>query len=478
MSKNKLLLLSIPTSAIVAVLVYLLMGQGSSYLNALPQDVVAVARLNVADFVDGLDFNEAERKQLLVRCAQVDDVSELGLDLRRPIYGFASQKGDFGVVAAVADDDALSRLCKNYSEKGQVSEIVRQRGYNWTVVKGQWLLAFDSKKALMMGPAVGDAQDQLRSEMVRLLSQDSDESGEGKPLFKRLKSGEALTAVMSPEPELLPSPVRSLLGYFGVHSAADALLSLSLEFDDEELEVKADVLAESDETKDVLREMESALRPLKGQLARYASATPPIWLTANVQGRVLLDKLRQTSARGLLVAFNLVVDADRIVESFDGDLAVELSQIPSSLDLSALSNVSLTAKVASTDFLSKSSSWGNAWIDVEKLSDKAFRLNWETAPLYFGVEDDVFYLGAHPLAAGSSNAHLADEADDIAGKRFFATAEVPALLSPLGPKKNLLPSVVCRLEHLDVAMEKPGEFSLRVTAPKGTNLAKEIFLAP
>ena len=478
MSKNKLLLLSIPLAAIAAQLVYMLMGSGSdSYLCALPKDATAIARLDVAEFVDELDFSEAERKQLLWRCAQVDEVSDIGLDLRRPLYGFATQKGDFGVVAAVADDDAFARLCKSYYEKGMATETVRQRGYYWTVVQGQWVLAFDSKKALLMGPAVGAGQEQVRTEMARLLSQDRDESGEQQTLFQHLKAGEALTAVVTPE--LVPSHVHAFLRPFGIHPADGALLSLSLDFDDEEADLQADVLAESAEAKAALKQTGTLFRPLKGQLLRFISSSSPLWLTANVQGSVLLDRIRQTSARGLLVALNMVLDADRIIESFDGDIAVEMSRLPSSLsDLSALAEVSLTAKIASSDFLRNSSSWGNAWINVERLSDQTFRLNWESAPLFFGVEDDVFYMGARPLPSRTSNAHPTDVIDDLSDKRFYAIADLQALMQIMGLEHRALPPIVRQMERLDVMMGEPGNFSLRFTAPKGTNIAKEVFLAP
>ena len=182
MNKTKVYLLSAIGVTVVAMLVtfFVLRPSGDTYANALPSDATAIARLNTKSFLNAARLTTRDLLRLMhhSRKAQTNgEVKSLGIDLKRPLYAFSSASGYFGILAAVDKADELAAYLEEEHATGRASEVIRQRGYSWAVVTQQWLLAYDDERVLMMGPAVGAAQDQLRTEMVGLLEQGSNNSG-------------------------------------------------------------------------------------------------------------------------------------------------------------------------------------------------------------------------------------------------------------------------------------------------------------
>ena len=265
-----------------------------------------------------------------------------------------------------------------------------------------------------------------------------------------------------------------------VASKDDALLRLTLETDDNELELEADVLAESEDAKAELKRMDDLLRPIKGSLTDYAHTENVAWIALNVEGATLLDALRSNNAvRTALLALNLAFDLDRIIRSVDGDVALELTNVSSFLGNFGVDNplrgLYVTAKVENTDFLSDASTWGNNLFGVQALTQQDFALNLGATSYYFGVQDRTFYLGATQGLTNEQNDYLQRKHSDIKGNRFFATFAIPSLVNQLGSKTSL-PSVLSSFERVNIVMENAGDLKLELVAPNGTNIVRELIL--
>ena len=182
---------------IVAAVLFLWSRRRVIHGSVIPKDAVAIARLDIVHLFDKADFTLEEQLQLLQRyMSDADDETDLGIDLKKPIYGFATKDGNFGAVAALSDDDDFEDFCEELQESGQASEITKQRGLSWAVVARQWLLCFDDDRALVMGPAIGADQDRLRGQMAELMKQNPLQSAIHTELFHRLDGNvEPLSAV-------------------------------------------------------------------------------------------------------------------------------------------------------------------------------------------------------------------------------------------------------------------------------------------
>ena len=481
--KKKLLIITASgifvTLVTIAATFVALRGSSEAYVRTIPYNATAIARLDLRSFLSDADLSLQDVISLLRRSHESDDAKKVGVNMKRPVYAFISAAGNVGLAAAVSDEDDLEDFCESWHREGHASEIVEQRGYSWVVIEQQWLLAFDSKKALMMGPSIGAGQEQLRTEMMQLLEQKEKDSGMESSLFAALsKDDEPLAAVVAPE--ILPSAARRELRRMKVASKDDALLRLTLETDDNELELEADVLAESEDAKAELKRMDDLLRPIKGSLTDYAHTENVAWIALNVEGATLLDALRSNNAvRTALLALNLAFDLDRIIRSVDGDVALELTNVSSFLGNFGVDNplrgLYVTAKVENTDFLSDASTWGNNLFGVQALTQQDFALNLGATSYYFGVQDRTFYLGATQGLTNEQNDYLQRKHSDIKGNRFFATFAIPSLVNQLGSKTSL-PSVLSSFERVNIVMENAGDLKLELVAPNGTNIVRELIL--
>lgn len=484
MNKSKILLITaiavVLTLTVMAVTFFALRNSGDAYANCLPYDATSIARFDAKSFLSAAKLGPKDLLDLLRRTRESQDtngVKSLGIDVKRPIYAFSSATGNFGLVAAMDDIDDFEAFLEEESRVGRATEITRQRGFSWATVGEQWLIVFDKEKVLAMGPAVGSAQDQLRNEMARLMEQERKDSGLQSALYEELKkSDEPLAAVIAPE--LLPKGSQSFLSKFNVSSKNDALLRLSLETDDNELELDADIIAKSPAVKDYLDKINHLMRPIKGSQLNYAHADNVAWMALNVQGSELLDVLRSDqTVRTALIALNLVLDLDRIIRAIDGDVALELT----TTDLFNKSDIEikdlyLTADVANSDFLSDASTWGNQLIGVQALTQQDFAVNLGTSSVYFGVDKNTLYIGGERGLTKGGNAYLDDERSDIRDSRFYATVALPQVISQLGADAGM-PAAFRQFQRLVFEMEDAGEFKLKLVAPRGMNIARELILA-
>ena len=471
-TKSKFFLLGIIVAAAVAVGAYFIFrGSPMAYLNALPQDAVALVRFDAKAVLEEADLTQEECSRLFQKLAYSDEENaQIGIDLSRPVYGFAAQKDNFGLLAAVSSEGDLTQWCERLAAKGHASEVLHQRGYSWVVLEQNWLMAFDHHKALVMGPAVGEAQYQLRTVIASLMDQDRENSAMETELYTALNTkDEALVAVL--KPEILPDDVQQSLQSLKLAAATEGLYLLTLDTDDNEMELEAELVSEDEAVKKELQSVNDFLRPITGDLAKYAQNNHAAWCAANVQGDKVLKLLRSNpSVRTALIMLNMIVDADRMIQAIDGDVVVELTTAKATPDSDGVNfnfdfqNANLLAQMANSDFLGDASAWGNSLWDVKALSATDFVVNMET-PFYFGMKDKVFYLsGTKGLSAGN-NDYLREKRSDIKGARFFATINLAVVpLEPLTAWAQKFGD----LERLDMTMKQAGELSFKLKAAEGT----------
>ena len=482
MDKKKLILLTsgaiIITLVAIAITFFALRKSNKAYLNALPQDALALARLDVKTLLDEAKLTKEETAEILQRYSLPEgNATDIGLDLARPVYGFAAKDGNFGLLAAVADADDFTAWCEGMAAKGRASAVTRQRGYSWVVVEEKWLMAFDDDKAVAMGPAVGAAQDQLRTVIAQLMQQGNDESALGTELYKLLDTkDEPLVAAV--KPELLPKDVLGAMRSINLKSSAQGLYRLTIEPDDNELEVDVDIVSDDEEVKTELKKLNALMRPIDGRLTDNVHANNALWLAFNTKGEELLKLLRSNaSVRTTLLTLNLVVDVDRMIEAIDGDVALEVTSVQATPESDNVrlnfdfKDARLTAQVANTDFLSGASSWGNSFIGVKALSPTEYVVNIEPTPIHFGVKDKTFYIGSERGLVTEGNAYLREQRSDIQGARLYATLNLSSI--PLEPI-SILSKIYPDLNRLDVKMKEAGEFSFTLKASENTNILRSL----
>lgn len=484
MTKQKYFLYSIPVIIVAAVAAYFIFSRSSdAYLKMLPKDATALARFDVRELIDDADLSATDLYRLVTTSNDTPESAPLGIDMQRPIYAFVTGSGNMGLAAAVSDIDDLHQRLDDMQARGKASERSQQRGYEWVVLDGQWLMAFDSEKALAMGPAVGAAQDALRAEMATLLAQKRKDSAAETQLFAILQdSDEPLAAVVAPE--IIPSEGRKALYHLGIRSQSDALLLLTLGTDGNELELNAKILAQTDGVKEKMLQLNKALRPLTAKNIENTHANNVAWMAMNIEGKSIVTFLRsRTSTRTALIALNIILDLDQILQAIDGDIALELMSpvsVARGLNLSDIQDFCLTAELSNTDFMRFSSRWGNDYIRVNALSTDDLSIHISDAELFFGAKDKHLYFSNAQGLPAEGNAYLREQRDDIDDCRFYATFFAPALISALVSEAATngldisLPLALQQFQRLNIMMKEAGELHLSLIAPEGLNIAREL----
>ena len=471
---KKLLYIAVPLVAALGVGTFFLFGrQSDAYLNALPADVQALARLDVPAMADDAQLSLADVANIVSPSAA--EKADLGVDFLRPLFAFAASTGNFGLVASLADEKVFTSTCEKLHAEGRASAVAHQRGYSWVVLKEQWVCAFDGKRALVMGPAIGSAQDQLRTEMARLLSQKKGQSGRETAFFKRLASSSG-AAVAMVGPELLPVKASKLLGKADIHSHDDALLRLSLNARNNTIQIDANVEPLTAEVEKQMEHLGDLFRPIRGELLPFCHSNTTAWIGMNVKGEELLKLLRsQKSARTALMAMNMALDFDHILSSVDGDVALEFTPdfkfSPKNLVSFKFHGVNFLASLSDSSCFDGSSAWGNSFVDVSKLGTLDFALDVASERYFLGSQDNILYLGSQHGLSRDGNVQIA--AGNIAGTRLYATFGIPQLVR-LASGLTSVPHALRRFERATLELDKDNVAHLRMIAPEGTQIVKEL----
>ncbi len=477
MNKTKAALIALPLIAAIGLGAYYFVSRSqTAYLNALPSDLKALARFDLLTFADEADLEISDFVDF-VRHARSSEKSETGIDFSRPLYAFAAESGNFGMVAAIADDDDFTALCEELHAEGRASAIARQRGYSWVTLLDRWLCAFDGSRALVMGPVASSAQDQLRVEMVRLLEQNKDYSGQTTLFFSQLakKSGAAVAMI---GPELFPPRLRLFFYKLRIASHNDGMVSLQLSTRANELFLDAVLEPLTDETKSEVTQMFDKLRPIKGELIGNAHSDNSCWLGLNIEGSRLLKFMRTSkSLRSALAAMNLAIDLDNIISAIDGDVAFEFtpdfSPSPHNLVSFNFHGFYLAARLRDTSCFDGAAAWGNSFVDVQSLGPLDYSLSLASERYYLGAADNILYLGSQQGLTTEGNSLLQAQQATIAGSRFYATFSMPQLVK-LAVGLTTVPSPLRKFERVTLSVDSDNAAHLRLSAPSGIHIAKEL----
>ena len=444
----------------VGIGAFLLIGSNrDAYLNTLPHDVQAIGRFDVGRFFMEAPLTATRRTALINRILDGKDVDATGIDFSRPVYGFVSKDGYFGASCKVKDKEDLTLFLSNVHEGHSVS-VQQQRGYSWAVIDRSYLMAFDSNKALVMGPAVGAAQDQLRGLMYRYMEQGKKESAIGTPLFNHVNDyDEPLAAVLTSG--LLPYPVCKTLSPVVPSSVMERLLvGLTAEVEEQAVIVETNLLTDDAEVQRKINDVEEMFQKIDGQLLDESHENAAAWACIHVEGNDVLQVLRKVPViRTALIALNLTLDADQIIKAIDGDLALEVAALPGT-DLLRDKPLCLTVQLNNTKFLDNAGYWlqmsGLGGLSARTPTD--FKFGWGHNSIYFGTRGRNFYAtNQESLSTADGNAYLLSRKDEVKGKRLYATVDASQLTND--PNLSVLANYCTRI---NLSMKKLGECKFEI----------------
>ena len=460
-------------AALACVMGYWVFRSWSSddYLHALPsrpKALMAVDWLRLADDSglgrDGLAAWFPERGTL-----------PQGIDWKKRSYLFVSGKEYVGLLVPVEDKEKLAGWFQKIAGSGKCTMPEERNGRYWTVWDGSWMAGFDDRALLLIGPGLKANMDALRQEVMACLRQKKEESGMVSSVFADVEKS-ASACLLVAQLDVLPA-------FYGENfksglpdhaSLSDVNVVAELQFSERGLTLDAEIRSENPRINQYYERFALLGGKIDGDYAACVPAEAMGWCCVNVDGDKLLEQLRTHPAvRTFLLGLNMGVDADLMIKSIRGDLA--LTCYPSAF---SGTDFLLKARLENTDFLKEVAYWKESAarsgaLTFRDFGGNRFFIGTESVQVYFGVAGRTFYvtpdkgLAAH--ADGPETSTLAEWEKEIKGSRFFLWFNLAQLHNVPGwpGGSDLFGSLVLRSSDAR-------HFTLDVRGEKGRNVWKDL----
>lgn len=436
--------------------------------NVIPADAKAVLAIDTKQFLKAIDFSLSDIVKLL---KSDDKKKDPGIDFLRPIYGFVSNEGYLCCVLPLSDAKDLEKLSEEYG-----ISVESQRGLKWVYIS-QILCCFDEDKALLLGPVSQAESNLMRPAMTKWMTQGEQENR----YFAEVQKQEGIVKVSSSVGTL---PKDYLIRYSQLFGNEidwnDVLLNAAFNISDYALSLSFNMTSNDPSFNKLTDQYSEHLRPIKADLLETASENPFLWIGMNVNGGKVLEGLRKNPLlRTILVAANLKMDVDMLLNSIDGDVSFELCDIYDD----GPGNMMLKAEVNNQDFLKNVPSWDAKLLgfssQFQSVGPNDFMLSEGEAKFKFGVNDNQFYLSYYetdeaPVAKFSEKT-LSPYKSKMEGKRFFATVDIGrmAQIREFQPEedddRDKLNTLVSTFGRLNISMSDDNTVELELTTKQKTS---------
>ncbi len=443
-----------------AVLFFVLRKGPKDCSVALPHDASLVAKIDLRSLLeqDGVELSDLSDSSF--------SVEKLGLDLSQPAYAFA-YRSYFGAVIPMKDMQKLLDITFLMHSK-----VEQQRGLQWTVFGGSFLVCYDNEKAMVIGPATSAEQEELRGVLYNCMKQTAKEGGSD--LMERLwERSEPIALATSLEalPGRYLSYVKGIMPE-GV-SGEDFIVSAGLTTKGNEMTMNVTLSAEGAKAKEFLATLEGAFRPMDATLFETAIEGAFLHLEAGIEGDKIIELLRKNpETRTKLLGLNMIVDLDMILKSIHGDVAFTLPRF-GLFDTPKL----LQANVRDDKFMQNVDSWNEGVTE-----QTGIRFTPAGGGNYcFTYDYDTYYFGVHHkrLFLTNDEQYVADDRElptvvleDAKGCRIYVQLDISSMADAFSfiPTGNSLRGV----QGLTMKCKHINDWTITLRAAEGVDILKTI----
>ena len=172
-------------------------SDSDDYMDAVPKKSPLVVSVDLMKY-KGMDSNVFMRSLF-----HIHNMTTRGIDLAQKVYAFESPEGFYGLCCCVSDEDNLKELMGKNGFK-----LTDFRECTFSVLGNSWVVGFNAKSLLVMGPVTAGEQRNLMVKMASYLKQDADKGLRASDLVHQLDSIQepmAMVAAMTSLPELMRS---------------------------------------------------------------------------------------------------------------------------------------------------------------------------------------------------------------------------------------------------------------------------------
>jgi len=381
---------------LAALTVVLSSCSGDDYVNAVPDNSIAVLSLDMRRLAEGKADKGDAGDGLLNDLLQVENAGDCGIDLSEKMYMFESAEGNLGMVAKVESRSELEKWLGNLANAGVCRNIVSRGGFCFAILKDSWIVGASSDAVMVMGPVIASQYAEVQQMMMKYLEQDEERGIKSSPFYGRLDSIDAPVALVARAkalPEKFAAPFMT-----GAPEDADAsqiVIAAGLSAGQGGLmRIAGETFSFNAGIDRRLKEAYAGYRPITDEFLENIDASSLFALFMNVDGGKYISMLHDNKpVQVLLAGLNMAVDMDNIIRSVDGDMVLASSGYDGDM-----MQVQLGARLKKRDFLADVPYWKQscpAGCSISDWGKDAYRYDGGGFDFYFGVSaDGRFYAGS------------------------------------------------------------------------------------
>lgn len=454
-----------------------------SYVYALPANPKALAVIDWSLLSKESDVDFDRLKQGVWKDG---DMECLGIDWSEKAYAFVSAKEHFGVLLPVRDKDEVAVFFQKASEEGRCSRPEESRGYLWSVWDGKWMVGFDDKSLMALGPGLDADMDVLRQKILTCFKQEKGTGGMSSVLFRELETTEEVAFRIVSRMDIFPFFYGDefMSGLPDHASLSDLNLKADVRFTRQGVSLEAEIVSENSELLEYYGQLALLGGYLDGEYAQYVPDDAWAWCGLNVNGEMLLEQLRKYPVvRTFLLGLNMGIDADLMIRSVKGEMALTLDAPKPTGKQDYL----LTARLAKQDFLKEADYWKKSAADNPSLTFRDFGKNrfyiaTEGLSTYFGVKGETLYVSSDGESiediCSVKTETLSAWGKEIRESRFFLWFNLNLLRQQLMTQNSKEDSAfVSRMEMFDEVVLRSSAYRhliLDVRTSKDVNVLEEL----
>lgn len=335
---------------------------------------------------------------ILKTLLHLKDLDESGIDLSKDVFFFEDGQGNFGLCAKVSSD---SKLEKSLQKAGL--SLTKRRDYKFAALSSGWVIGFSDNTALLMGPVVPAAQDDLITLMARYLGSNEDQGIKSSPMYATSDSIDAPMSIVAQTcalPQQFVAPFT--MGAPKDADPADVILAAAMEVKNGHLLMHGKTLSYKKSINSALVKAANVYRPIKGEYIKAMSQDDVLGLFLNVDGKQFHNLMIQNrAATAMLAGINTAIDMDNIIKSVNGDLTLVTSSLgKDNFRMMMAARLSGAPWLADIDYWKKSVPAGGHIGDWGK---NCYYYSGNGTTYFFGVTQDMQYMsGASPEEAKHS----------------------------------------------------------------------------
>ncbi len=362
----------------------------TGYLNAIPSGSKLLMSINPAK-VSG-----AGNQVLLKTILHISNLDNTGLDFSSNIYFFEDAQGNLGLCAKISDTNKFDHTLGQVGQK-----LSKKKGFAFFALPNHWIVGYSDKAALMMGPVLPNAREELSATMAKYLAADEEDGIVSTPIYAKLDSINAPMALVC-EAEALPEQFVApfTLGAPRDADASDIMIAAEMTVERGCLMIKGETFSFKQKINEAIQKAAKIYRPIEGHYTASMSNTDAFGLFMNVDGGQFIELMRQNRGiRTMLAGINAAIDMDNIIKSIDGDMAL----ITPKMDTNKF-QMMMSARLKHADWLADVDYWKQSVPVGGNIGDwgkDSYYYTGDNTTYFFGVTDDAQYM-----SGGSKEAAL------------------------------------------------------------------------